>query len=513
MNRMRKRTPLLREGMITACRAATSTLLVLVLLVGAQGCRSDSAAKDAARVKASSAALVPGEPPLAAPSSFAPAVPEEWGLANGLRVLFLRDDELPLFRVSLYLPGGALWDPADQRGASGAMGDLLRQGGAGELEPDALDRALEMLAASISSSFGGEYGNLSCAGLSADFSQIMALCADVALRPRFDKTRFALWQGRVLEQIRRRGDDPETIASIAFQQLMYGSTPYGRVLVGSDIERLTIEQLAAAYQRLVRPDRALLVVSGKLDRAQVEAAVGSLFGGWPRGDIPAQTPPTVGPAPQPRLVFINKPFEQATVTIGQRGVPRLTPDYAAIELFNEVFGTGGFGSRLMRRIRADLGLAYGVYGAIQAGLVEGINAISLQTKAASTAQAIEESIQVLRGLQSGTIAAAELEETRRSVENSFVFKFSSLGRIADRRAVLRVLGYPEDYDAVHLARIAAVTPEQIRTVAETRWKIDQLVVLVVGNDQALESIRSSGLAQKMSIEVMQFDQRLVEEAP
>ena len=195
--------------------------------------------------------------------------------------------------------------------------------------------------------------------------------------------------------------------------------------------------------------------------------------------------------PKPGIYFVELPFSQASVQLGQLGVPRLTPDYPAIDMFNEVFGTSGFGSRLMQRVRTELGLTYGVYGGIAPAVVKGVNYVFLQTKAESVAPAIEESIGVLTKLQSAPPTSEEMEEKKTAVQNSFVLNFDSVDEIAVRNARLKLLEYPTDYDQTYLSKINAVSPEAVMEVAQRRWDSKSLVVVVVGNKAAYEALEKA----------------------
>ena len=438
-------------------------------------------------------------------AQFKPIQPEEWRLANGLRVVYLQDDELPLVRGRLFIRGGSLWGPQFPVGGVGAMGDQMRQGGAGALSADALDQQLEELAASISSSFSSEFGGVSFSCLTSDLDDVFPIFADVVLRPRFEGERLALWKGQSLEAIRRRKEDPQTVASIAFTQLLYGESPYGRVSGERDIGAVSRDLLNALHSQFVKPDGGLLVVTGRVDRATVEKMVDQYFGSWkPRGELLSPAP-AVNHTPKPGIYFVELPFSQASVQLGQLGVPRLTPDYPAIDLFNEVFGTSGFGSRLMQRVRTDLGLTYGVYGGISAGVVKGVNYVFLQTKAQSVAPAIEESIGVLTKLQMAPPTQEEMEEKKTAIQNSFVLNFDSIDEIAVRNARLKLLEYPTDYDQTYLTKVHGVTPEEVMEVARKRWDSKSLVVVVVGNKTAYEALEAALKAKGSSLGMFELN--------
>jgi zinc protease len=425
-------------------------------------------------------------------ASFKPEAPERWKLANGLTVLFARDRELPIVRGKLFLRGGALWAPEQMPvGAVGAMGEQMRSGGAGDLSADALDRELEKLAASISSSFGAEFGGVGFGGLSSDFERVCGIFSDVVLRPRFEHERLSLFKGQALEGIRRRVDDPGTVTRIAFSQLLYGDSVYGRVSKEQDVRALRREHLTALHSHFIVPDGAILVITGDVEKERVAAVVEKAFGAWkPRGSL-LPPPPPVTHQPKPGIYFIELPFSQASVEFGQLGVKRLSPDWPAIDVFNEVFGASGFGSRLMNKVRTELGLSYGVGGGISPGPVRGANYVFLQTKAESVAPAIEESIKVLVSMQREVPTEEEMQEKKAAIRNSYVFNFDSLDDIALRAAQLELLEYPTDYDQTFLAKVGAVTPEQVREVASTRWSPESFIIVVVGNEAAYSALKNA----------------------
>ncbi len=94
------------------------------------------------------------------------------------------------------------------------------------------------------------------------------------------------------------------------------------------------------------------------------ALVEKSFGDWTGGDKPVVTTPAI-PEPAARVMRWPVEAEQANIYLGHVGIERKDPDYTALEVFDNVFGTGsGFTSRLAMNVRDQKGLAYTVYGDI-----------------------------------------------------------------------------------------------------------------------------------------------------
>ncbi|MCB0337832.1 MAG: insulinase family protein, partial [Bdellovibrionales bacterium] len=201
--------------------------------------------------------------------------------------------------------------------------------------------------------------------------------------------------------------------------------------------------------------------------------------------------PDINHEPKPGIYFLNYPFNQSTLAVGQLGIPRLTEDFASISVFNEIFGAGGFTSKLTQEIRVKSGLAYSAYGAIEPALVKGRNYFFVQTKAESTAAAIEKGLGVLDAMKKEPVDDQSLTSTQSSVLNSFIFRFDSVGKLINRRAYIKLLDYPQDYDQRYMNGVRATSATDVLTVAQSRWNVEKFIYVVVGNDTALQSIRDA----------------------
>ncbi|MCO6432268.1 MAG: insulinase family protein [Deltaproteobacteria bacterium] len=477
--------------------------VVIATLLMLSGCSSGAAGRSA---------VIP-PPPEVDLDEYEQQAPQSWQLANGMTVYFLYDEEIPILRGTFYIPGGTLWEPQELPGALQVMGQQMRQGGAGELSADELDLELEKLAAAIGTEYGSEFGTISFSCLSSDAPRVLSLVADVVRNPRFQQDRLELWKGQAFESIKRRRDDPNTVASLAFKQLVYGDTPLGQVLVAEDVRRIDRIDLLRLHRQFVKPAGSALAITGKISRRELEEILEKNFSGW-GGVSPALGElPEINMKAEPGVYFIQLPFSQSTVYLGHLGPQRLSSDHIAIEGFNTIFGGGDFGSRLMKRIRTELGLVYAIFGGVIPGFPVGQAVMVLQTKSESTAPAIVESLDVLSDMKDGVLDQAELEQARKSIKNSFIFRLDTPDDLVRRTVLLKLLKYPKDYDLTYLGKVSAMTPEEIKAVAQSRWHPDKMVAVVVGNETAYNALKEDILARPDKypmggLKRCTFDQRL-----
>ena len=420
--------------------------------------------------------------------NYTPIAPVEWQMPNGLRIVYIEDKELPLIRGALFIPKGTFWEPAGNFSQLSAMGYLLRQGGTKELEPDKLDLKLEKLAASVESSYSSEYGNVSFSCLSSDFEETFSLFADVIISPRFDQSRLDLWKGQMLEGIRRRTEDPSTVASISFKELIFGNGIFGRTFISSDVKQINRADLFSLHTKFVQPDNAYLAVVGDLSSDRLRTVAAKYLSGWVNKPA-ALKDPVYSNQSKPGIYFIKQPLEQATIYIGQPGPARLPADYMAIEAFNNIFGAGDFGARLFKKIRTELGLAYSLYGAVMHSYLAGQNIIVIQTKSESASDAAIESLNILKEMQYNLVTNEELELSKKTIRNSYIFKIDTPDDAIRRYLLLKMLKYPIDYDSTYFNKIDALNLNDIKEVASKYWDINKLTIVVVGNEKAYNSFK------------------------
>ena len=159
-------------------------------------------------------------------------------------------------------------------------------------------------------------------------------------------------------------DDPREVATRRFRRLFFGEAPYGQAVRGEleSLETLTLADLTSHYSREFAPGVTSLVVVGMVPRGRVEEEVRLHWEGWQGGGpvSPAYTTPPPRVA-APGFYLLDRPeLTQSEIRLGHLGLPRHHPDFFPVRLANYILGGGGFSSRLMTRIRSELGYTYGI---------------------------------------------------------------------------------------------------------------------------------------------------------
>ena len=440
------------------------------------------------------------------PIEFKPPVPEKRTLSNGMTLYLIEDHELPLFSINGLIKTGDIYDPADKVGLSSIFASVMRTGGTGSREPDALNEELESMAASVEVGMSREYGTVNLSTLAEDIEKGLEIFADVLRNPAFREDKLELRKQQSVERIRRRNDNPIQLAWRNFSALLYGTDhPFGWYTDIEGIESITADDLKAFHAKYYHPNNMMLAITGDFDTETLIGQLETVFEGWEPTDITFPDVPTLEPTPNASVNYIFKDLPQSVMLIGHFGIKRTPdfPDYFALRVMNDILGEGGFTSRLMKEVREKAGLAYMVGSIMQTTYYTnpGEWFAYSQTRTEKTAEAISLIIDVVKGLRDTPVPEAELQRTKDSLINSFVFGFESSSQIAFQQMMLAYRGYAPDFLETFTDNIAKVTAADVQAVAQKYLHPDALTIVTVGNKANFDrSLDEFGEVKEIEIE-------------
>jgi len=408
--------------------------------------------------------------------------PERLMLPNGLLVYLFEDHELPLVDMAFYLKAGSIFDPPDKAGLAVLATTLMRTGGTKEMTPDAVDLAVETLPARVRLDCDTDAMSGSLSALKAKFPEALKIFAGMLRSPRFDPGRIEVEKARVIEDIRRRWDEPGSIADLNFRALVYGAdSPWARLSTAASIGRISRDDLVEFHRRYLHPNNSVFAVAGDFDRAAMKKLLEESLGGWAMAKVTPPPVPKIKDSIPVGVHTVSRPLNQSSIELGHLGVNRFDPDKFPIKVLNFILGEGGFSSRLVKEVRSTRGLAYSVSGGIGQDSDRGLFEISCQTKAGSTI----ETIHAIRGIVDRLREQGPTEEEVRDAKEASInsFAFSVDGTVSFMQAYLyyNYYGYPPEYLQTYRDTIAKVTREQVMQAARKHLTPERLVILIVGD--------------------------------
>ncbi len=422
------------------------------------------------------------------------AVDRRITLDNGLRLLLSRQRSVPIVAIECLVDGGARVDPATRPGLAGFTAALLDEG-----TRQHSSREIAQLADSLGGSFSAgaaeDWINVSAFFLARDFETALELVAASLSTPTFPPEEVERIRRQILGSLEASEDEPGWVANRAFLAALYGQAPYGHPIAGNPatVKALRREDLVAFHEDEMSPERTICVIVGDVEVQTMETNARRLLGDWaaPAHDR-ADTRPAPLPPSAPRVVVVDRPLEQANVVLGQSGVSRDDPDYFPLLVMNHILGGGGFTSRLLDTVRTRAGLAYGVYSHFIPNRLPGPFEIVLQTKVASTAQAIDLVRREVRRMHDTGATADELAAAQDYLTGNFPLRLDSTAKLADLFARIEYFGLGPGYITTYAERVRAVSSADVKRVAQAHLRPDALVTVVVG---PRETLAGSGIVE------------------
>ncbi|MEO6666653.1 MAG: pitrilysin family protein [Nitrospiria bacterium] len=409
-------------------------------------------------------------------------------LPNGMILYLLEDHELPIVTVSAMIRTGSLYEPADRLGLAGLTGTVMRTGGVGSRTGDEVDQELEFVGAELGSGIGLDAGSASLNVLTKDLPRGLALFADMLRRPAFEPARVDLAKKQAIESIRRRNDQPASIASREFNKLLYGPDhPYARESTEATIRAIDREDLVAFHRRYYHPNSIMIAATGDFEREAFVAQLLRAFEGWKPERVTWPAVPPVKERSAAPVNYIRREVNQTHVRMGHLSIRQADPDFFAVSLLDDILGGQPFTSRLFQDVRTKAGLAYSVGSALAPGRLDrGMFFLYAQTKAQSTAQAIAAMRVQIDRIRDTPVSRQELEDAKQAFLNSFVFSFSSPAQIVGRQLSLEYYGLPPDFLDRFRSNVQRVTIKDLTRVARRHLRPDRMVLLAVGDDRTFD---------------------------
>ncbi|HEX9810535.1 MAG TPA: pitrilysin family protein [Burkholderiales bacterium] len=417
-------------------------------------------------------------------SATAGAVPkiEQWTMANGTRVYFVRATELPLVQLRAVFDAAGSRDPADKSGLARMTNTMLAQGAA-DLDVNQIAAGFENLGAEFGASSERdmtivELRSLSDAGL---LDPALDLFAKVVGKPTFPVDALERERAKALVALQLDLQSPGAIAQKAFMRALYGDHPYANDPAGTaeSLGKITRGDLVNHHKRYYTGATAWLAIVGNATTADAKAIAERALGRLPRGEA-APPLPAVKPLTKASREVIAFPAQQSHVLIGQPAIARDDPDYFPLIVGNYSLGGGGLVSRLSDEIREKRGYSYSVYSFFQPTRVAGPFTLGLQTRNAQRDKAIAVAEEVLGDYVKNGPTAQELEAAKRNLTGGFPLRLDSNKKLAENLAFIGFYGLPLTYFDDFVARVDAVTIEQIRAAFKRHIHPNREATVVVG---------------------------------
>ena len=400
-------------------------------------------------------------------------------LPSGARLHVLANDAQPVVRLQVVFRAGKMAEP--RPGLASLTARMLLEGTTTRTARQIADE-VAFYGASLDCDAGFDRSTLTLYCLTRHLPVLLPLVLDVLTNPAFPAAELDQLKTRTIQNVRVERQKTSFLASERFNALQFGAeTPYGRPFDSAGYQALTADEARAFHQMAYTFANAEVFLCGDVaaERKEVAAAFSATAAGVAPAVMVTGTAATADAqaAGTDRLAVAGS--LQASVRMGRDWPSPAHPDTHRLKLLVNVLG-GYFGSRLMRNIREDKGLTYGIYASVAPREHGTSLVIGTDVKGESADFTVSEIEMELRRLQDELIPAEELEIVKNYILGKFANELSTVFEQCDKYKNLVFLGLPADYYTQFVQQTEAADAATLRDLAQHYLMPETMQVVIAG---------------------------------
>jgi len=461
------------------------SIAVLACLVGC----SSAGRKDASGAAVFKAQSVPN-------ADFQLRPYREKTLANGLRVVYVEDQSLPYISYSMMVSRGTAADPQAFSGLSLFVAEMLDKGTSKRSAPQ-IAEDLGRIGADFSTTVSADSTVISASSLSPHADVLLGLFSEMLLEPSFSETEVARMKKQFLAMIQKRVDNPEQFADLLWDDFIFGTHPYAKPALGTarSLNSLKRRQVIQHYLRHYRPNVSVLAVTGRIT-PELSEKIEAAFSTWERREVSPIVYPEFAKLDKIEVRIVDNPgLVQSQIRLGHKGIKRQNNDFITLRVANTILG-GAFASRLMGRIRKDLGLTYGISSNFDARVDYGPFEIETFTKNESVGQTLTETLSVLENFRKSGVTEEEVKRAKGYLRGVFPMAIETAEKFSLNLLMLRLYGVPDSYLRNYIRDLDRVSVADVSAVIQKYFEPKQMRILIYGpSKEVLKQVQPIGVVE------------------
>ncbi|SEQ10634.1 Predicted Zn-dependent peptidase [Lentzea xinjiangensis] len=409
-------------------------------------------------------------------------------LPNGLRVIAVRRDTVPMVELRLRVPFA---DPAGSSAGSqhSAVAEILANTvltGTASRSRVQIDTELALVGGELDAVVDPERLSFTGNALATGLDTVLDVLRDVLTSASYPADEVERERARLVERIALARSQPNVIAREALQTLLYGDHPYAKEMPEADeVAVVTRDDVAALHAKALLPRGSVLVVVGDVEPAEAVARIGQALASWQGDGEAVQLPPLPEVSGGDVKLVHRAGAVQSQIRLAAQAIPRTDERYPALQLANLVYG-GFFSSRLVENIREDKGYTYSARSHPEFTIHGATLLIDADTASDVTAAALLETRYELARLGLVPPTQSEVDVARSYAIGTLLTSTSSQSGLASFLVNLVGLGLGIDWLVAHPQRLQAVTVEQVAAAALEFFAPGNFTGVLVGDAEQLE---------------------------
>lgn len=440
------------------------------------------------------------EPPFG--DSFVLPSPTIWDAqgSNGLQMVGIQSDEVPLIEFSLEFDAGKMRSPLDKPGLASITGDMLTKG-AGDLDVAAFEKALGALGSSLTTQTRGQYTLIRGKTLARNLDETVALLQDMINAPQFDENEFKLLQESYSQTAVSQLANPDFIAAREMASITYAE-PTALAVAGAgteaQINAITLDDVKAFHKKHYAIASAKLNIVGNFDEDETLRLFSSLEGPA-KEPLAALSVPKFAGVEQTKVYFYDVPgAKQSVLRMSRPALPVTDENFTKLEALNFPLGRI-YTSKLMTELRVNKGYTYGIRSFATGNAEQGQFGVGTSVRTNVTLESLSLINEIL-GRYSEEMTEAELAQTKDALLRGQALKNETLGDKLGLVQEITRFDLPYDAKSKNMEVVQSMSLEEAKAVLDSHVRPDAMNVIVVGDAATqLERLEKLGFGKPIPL--------------
>ena len=400
-------------------------------------------------------------------------------LDNGMRIVVVENHAAPVVAVRVYVKAGSIYE-ADRlgHGMSHYLEHTLGEGSEKRTK-DEIDSLVESIGNDSNAYTSLDHCCYHITTASQFWETALDVLSDYVFHPALAPEEVETQKGIILREIAMTQDQTEDRIYWLFAQTMFQLHPSRYPVIGfaNRFVETTRDDLARYHAERYVPDNTVVAIAGDVSAADAIRTCREYLESIPR----CPPPPVVLPEEPPQIVprraiEVDEKLQRAYLRLGYRTVDLLHPDLYALDVLAYILGTGA-SSRLVRVVREEQQLVDGIdCYSYTPSYDAGSFLVAATLDPAKLPQAEAAIVAELERCRTELVSPAELQRAKTQKATELIFSRQTVESVAELAGTDLLLTGDPSFSDKYVAKIGAVTREDVRRVAQTYFRPERLCV-------------------------------------
>ncbi|MBN2197722.1 insulinase family protein [Candidatus Wolfebacteria bacterium] len=401
-------------------------------------------------------------------------------LKNGLRIITIPMIESLTTTVLVLVEAGSKYETKDINGISHFLEHMCFKGT--KKRPQSIDISSELdnIGAQYNAFTSMEYTGYFAKARPEHFDIILDVVSDMYLNPTFKQKEINKERGVIIEEINMYEDLPMRNVQDIFTNLLYGDQPAGWSIAGRKevVKKINRADFIKYRNQHYLGQSSLVVVAGKFKENEVIKKIEKAFNSI-KSSLKTPKIKTVESQKKPEVLLKYKKTDQAHLVLGVRAFDIFDSRRFALDILAVILGQG-FSSRLVQKIREEMGAAYYINADSEFLTDHGFFTVSAGVDNNKIKKVIKAILKEFKKITKELVKNKELQRAKEQLIAKLAIGLETSDQLAGFYGGQEIVtGEPLSSDEI-IQKIRDVKNKEIKDIALEIFKNNKLNLAVIG---------------------------------